>query len=185
MYWFIFLLKCKSHEKLRSWTITLWNMSPKHHLRNSSFNIPRPTPYFREIWDHKIANIECIQKSIYNFDWIRAFQNWNCKEKCKILSETLLNIFHNFIPLKIKKIDHKTPEWINRSIKLSLKKRSKLTKRYHSNPTANDKEALDFQGKECTSLIIESKERFIAKMSISLISLKYLINFDMKAWFLS
>ena len=45
-----------------------------------------------------------------------------------------------------------------------MKKRSKLTKRYHSNPTANNKEALDFQAKECTSLIIESKERFIAKM---------------------
>ena len=49
-----------------------------------------------------------------------------------------------------------------------MKKRSKLTKRYHSNPTANNKEALDFQAKECTSLIIESKERFIAKMSAKL-----------------
>ena len=46
-----------------------------------------------------------------------------------------------------------------------MEKRSKLTKRYHSNPTANDKKALDFQAKEYTSLIIESKERFIAKMS--------------------
>ena len=49
-------------------------------------------------------------------------------KKCKILSETLLNLFHNLIPHWIKKIDYKTPEWINRSIKLSLKKRSKLTK---------------------------------------------------------
>ena len=46
-----------------------------------------------------------------------------------------------------------------------MKKRSKLAKRYHSNPTANNKEALDFQAKECTSPIIESDERFIAKMS--------------------
>ena len=51
----------------------------------------------------------------------RAFHNRNYNEKCKILSETLLNIFHNFIPHKIKKIDSKTPEWINRSTKLSLK----------------------------------------------------------------
>ena len=82
-----------------------------------------------------------------------------------ILSETLLNIFHNFIPHKIIKIDFKTPEWINRLIKLSWKKRSKLTKRYYSNPTTNNKKALDFQAKEYTSLIIESKETFIAKMS--------------------
>ena len=87
-----------------------------------NFNVPLLPLYLREIWDYKNANIECIQKSIYNFDWIRAFQNRNCNEKCKILSETLLNIFHNFIPHKIKKIYYETPEWINRSIKLSLKK---------------------------------------------------------------
>ena len=81
----------------------------------------------------------------------------------------MLNIFHNFIPNRIKEFDYKTPEWINSSIKLSLKNRSKLTKiRYHSNPTANNKDALDFQAEEYTSLIIESKERLIAKMSAKL-----------------
>ena len=109
---------------------------------------------------------------IYNFYWTRASQNRNCNEKCKILSEKLLNIFHNFIPHKIKEFDYKTPEWINRSIKLFLKKRSKLTERYHSNPTANNKETVDFQAKVCTSLIIESKGRFIAKMSAKLDNLK-------------
>ena len=69
-------------------------------------------------------------------------------------------IFHNFIPHKIKKFDYKTPEWMNKS----MKKRSKVTKRYHSNLTANNKEALDFQAKECSSLINESKERYITKM---------------------
>ena len=39
-----------------------------------NFNIPLPHPYFREIWDYKNANIECIQKSIYNFDWTVAFK---------------------------------------------------------------------------------------------------------------
>ena len=78
------------------------------------------------------------------------------------------NIFHNFNLHKIKKIDYKTLEWINKSIKLSLKKPSKLSKTYHNNPTANNKEALDFQAKESTSLIIESKERYIAKMSAKL-----------------
>ena len=80
----------------------------------------------------------------------------------------MLNIFHNFIHYKIKKNDCKTPEWINKSINLSLKKQSKLSKRYHRNPTAINKEALDFQAKECSSLIIESKERHIAKMKAKL-----------------
>ena len=33
-----------------------------------NFNISLTLPYFREIWDYKNANTECIQKSIYNFD---------------------------------------------------------------------------------------------------------------------
>ena len=77
----------------------------------------------------------------------------------------MLNIFHIFIPDIIETFRYKTPEWINRWIKLSLKKRSKLTKIYHSNPTSNNTEALDCLAKECTSLIIESKDRFVAKMS--------------------
>ena len=68
-------------------------------------------------------------------------------KNAKLYQKKLLNIFHNFIPHKVKKSDCKTPEWINRSIKLSLKKQSKLTKRYHGNPTANNKETLDFQPK--------------------------------------
>ena len=65
-----------------------------------NFNIPLPPFYFRKIWVYKNANIGCIQESIYNFDWTRAFKNQNCNKKCKILPEALLNIFHNFIPIK-------------------------------------------------------------------------------------
>ena len=38
-----------------------------------NFHISLPRPYFREIRNYKNENIECIQKLIYNFDWIRAF----------------------------------------------------------------------------------------------------------------
>ena len=40
-----------------------------------------------------------------------------------------MNIFHDFIALKINKFDYKTPDWINKSIKLSLKKRSKTNQK--------------------------------------------------------
>ena len=45
--------------------------------------------------------------------------------------QTLLNIFCNFIPHKTETFGYKTPEWINKSSRLSLKKRTKLTKKYH------------------------------------------------------
>ena len=142
MFWFNFLLKCKSCGVERKLYETC------HHniiYGTLNFNISLPPPYFRKIWNDKNVNIGCIQKPVYNFDCTRDFQNWNFNKKSKILSETLLNIFHSFFPHKIiKKIDYKTPEWINKLIKISLKKWSKLTKRYHSNPTANDKEVLDF-----------------------------------------
>ena len=65
-----------------------------------NFNILLPPPYYRELWDFKSANTECIQKSINNFDWDSTFQNQNCTEQCRILSETLYHIFRNFIPPK-------------------------------------------------------------------------------------
>ena len=72
-----------------------------------NFNIPHSPLYFRELWDIKNANIECIQKSVNNFDRTTTFKNRNCNEQCKILSETLLNVFRNFIFHKIKKFDYK------------------------------------------------------------------------------
>ena len=100
MYQFNFLYQCnlmKNHGVEQSLYETC------HHnivYGTLNFNIPLPPLYFRKIWDYKNANIECIQKSIYNFDSTRAFKNQNCNKKYKILPEKLLNIFHNFIPIK-------------------------------------------------------------------------------------
>ena len=49
-----------------------------------------------------------------------------------------------------------------------MKKRSKLTKTYHNNPTLYNKEALLSQVNKCTELIIKAKEEHIAKMSSKL-----------------
>ena len=57
---------------------------------------------------------------------------------------------------------------MNKSITLSLKKRCKLTKRYHSNPTLYNKGAVLKQAREVTSLITEANVRYIAKMRAKL-----------------
>ena len=57
------------------------------------------------------------------FDWQKAFKVKTIKEKCKFLTATLTNIFHNFIPRKTKKMDYKTPERINSQLNFPLKER--------------------------------------------------------------
>ena len=42
----------------------------------------------------------------------------------RILTNTLMNIFKNFVPHKTKKFDSKHPEWMNSFIISSLKKRT-------------------------------------------------------------
>ena len=57
---------------------------------------------------------------------------------------------------------------MNKSITLSLRKRSRLTKRYYANPTDYNKEMLLHQVSECTKLIVEAKDKHLAKLSSKL-----------------
>ena len=108
-----------------------------HHVIHGklNFDIPLPLPYYRKLWDYKKASTEAIQRVISAFNRDMAFQNKDINDKIKILNETLLNIFNNFIPNKISKFDYKKPVWMNKEITLLLKKRSKLIKKYYNDPT--------------------------------------------------
>ena len=53
---------------------------------------------------------ENIQKVISMFDWQKRFKNKNTNEMTRILTDTLMNIFKNFIPHKTKKFDCKYTE---------------------------------------------------------------------------
>ena len=48
------------------------------------------------------------------FGWFTVFLHRNANEKCKILADTLLNVFKTFIPHKTQKFDFKTPNWMNK-----------------------------------------------------------------------
>ena len=76
------------------------------------------------------------------FDWQKAFKVKTIKEKCKFLTATLTNIFHNFIPRKTKKMDYKIPERINSKINFPLKERKKM---FYKNSSDYNKNNLFFQ----------------------------------------
>ena len=40
-----------------------------------NLNVIYPPPYEREVWHYKLANSECIQRAIANYDWEKAFYN--------------------------------------------------------------------------------------------------------------
>ena len=128
------------------------------------FYVPLSSLYYRDIWYYKNADTESIQKAISNFDWPKAFRNKNANESCKLMMDTLMNIFKNYIPRKTKKFDCKTPVWINTFDNLW----SILAKRYYTNPSEYNKETLINQSNECTKVIIEAKQSYIAKMSSKL-----------------
>ena len=91
-----------------------------------------------------------------------AFQNKDINDKIKILNETLLNIFNNFIPNKISKFDYKKPVWMNKEITLLLKKK------YYHDPTDINKNLMVSTANECTRLIIVAKEKRLTRLSAKL-----------------
>ena len=54
-------------------------------------------------------------------------------KKIKLLNETLLNIFRNYIPNKKIRSDNRQPPWMTDNIKNSLKESSNLTKIFYKN----------------------------------------------------
>ena len=79
-----------------------------------------------------------------------------------------MNIFNNFIPNKISKFHYENTVWMNKEIKLFMKKRSKLTKKYYNDPKGHNKNLLVNTTNECTRLIIAAKEKNLIRLSAKL-----------------
>ena len=124
-----------------------------------NFDIFLPPPYYKKLCDYNKANTEAKQRAIYAFNWDMAFQNKDINDKMKILNETLLNIFNNFIHNRISKFNYKKLVWMNKEITLLLKKRSKLIIKYYNDPTDNNKNLMVSTANECTRLIMAGKKK--------------------------
>ena len=61
------------------------------------------------------------------------FQGKTVNQKVNILNECLLNVFLNFIPNKKIKFNYKDAPWMTETVKIKLRKRSNLVKRYYQN----------------------------------------------------
>ena len=80
----------------------------------------------REVWHYKLANSECIQRAIANYDWEKAFYNIDVNKKVMLFNETVLNIIRNFIPHEVVTFDDRDTPWITSRIKKTTIKISHL-----------------------------------------------------------
>ena len=71
-----------------------------------------------------------------------------------------MNILSNFVPHKLLKFNYKQPPGMNPKISSSLKKRAKLTKLFHKNPSDSRKELFMSKSTECSNLIATAKEKY-------------------------
>ena len=86
-------------------------------------------PYAREVWDYGKAQTDLINRAIDQFDWVNLFLDKNINEQVILFNQTILNIFHNFIPNKVILCDDRDPPWMNERIKyLNKKEKSYISK---------------------------------------------------------
>ena len=79
-----------------------------------------PPPYKRTVCFYEKGDSELIQRTINEFDWIRALSNISVDKKVCCFIKTLLNIIPNFIPLERIVCNNRDPPWINNKIKNKL-----------------------------------------------------------------
>ena len=94
-----------------------------HHqitLCKLSIIIEYPVPYERSVWDYNKSNDRIDWKAIFN---TKSFQ-----KQVSIFSKTLLNIFSNFILIKLVRFGGSDPAWMNVIAKNKIKWKKQLCK---------------------------------------------------------
>ena len=91
----------------------------------------RPPPYKREVWHFEEAGADLIKRSIESFNWEKSFADLEIDQQVDLLTSTLLNIFHNFIPHETVNCKDKNPPWITKKIKSSLQRKNRMYKKIH------------------------------------------------------
>ena len=92
-------------------------------------NNPSPPLHNRRVWLYDRANVSAIRKSIEMYYWDKSFAEIDClNEQVNLLTQVLINIFSNFIPNKIAKVNPQQAPWITKTIESFLRKRNRSYK---------------------------------------------------------
>ena len=108
-------VNCSTHSTLNT------ERHPRIAHCKLNLNIEYSPLYDRPVWDSKTANNRSIKKSIESVNWKALFNNKTIDNEVSICSETVINIFSNFVPNKLVTFDENGPPWMNNFIKNKTK----------------------------------------------------------------
>ena len=91
-----------------------------------------PPPYKRQTWNYRNTNVEAINSAIESFNWKNAFDGKDIHAQVTFFNETLLNIFSNFIPNRIKTFKDSDPPWMTKDIKSKIKLKNTFYRQFYS-----------------------------------------------------
>ena len=96
-----------------------------HQITYQKFNLIvfYPPSYEREVWHYKLANSDCIQRAIANFDWEKAFRNVDLNKQIMLFNEIVPNIIRNFTHQETVTIDDRDLPEITSHIKRMINDR--------------------------------------------------------------
>ena len=83
--------------------------------------------------EHTSVSYGITNRQILKKSGRRLFSNKDIDTRVSILNETILNIFSNYVPNKYITIDDKDPVWMNETIKLKIKAKDNMYKKYIQN----------------------------------------------------
>ena len=103
-----------------------------HQIVFARFNLKVvfPSPYEREVWHFKKANVDYIRKAINGSQWEKSFQNMNVNDMVDLFNRTIKIILPNFILHEIITCDDRDPLWINISIKHLIQDKNEAYKHF-------------------------------------------------------
>ena len=105
-----------------------------HQIENSGFNlnIYYTPPYQWLIWDHKKANSENVRKSLDSVNWEWLFDSKDVNSQVTALNQTVLSVFHNYVPNNYITNHDKDHVWMNEIIKSKIKTKKTTLSTIHS-----------------------------------------------------
>lgn len=95
------------------------------------FKIKKTKPFSRNIWLYDKANIVNLHQHLSRIQWYEMFSNVdNVDDICSAWSSLFLNICSEHIPNKTVTIHPKDKPWLDRELKLIMRRRNRLWRRW-------------------------------------------------------